>query len=141
MRTCWSSTIGARRTTLKKGTGDARWLLFSKLMGSALALRKRTTAAPGTPSSVTELREGISALARELEVEKVLASYHVVLQMTRRARARDSYYLLEPRPTVGRVLVTPFTHEDAERATEKYLAAERALADEARAVADPPQPV
>lgn len=115
---------------LKKNLGDERWLRFFALMGSAIALRERSPLVEGTPSSEGELRKAIIRLTRELRVEDVLASYHVVMEMTQKTHATDRYYLLELRPSIGRVTVTPFTRQDAERATEKYLQVERAMAGE-----------
>lgn len=123
---------------LKKNTGDLRWLRFFKLMGSVLARRERCPLVAGTPQDDRELRRAVTDLSNELRVDEVLTSYHVVLEMTRRARAKNSYYLLELRPTsqtAGRIVVTPFMEQDAERATEKYLRAERALAGEPAAQA------
>jgi hypothetical protein len=42
---------------LKSSVGEADWLRFFALMGSALALRERTTLVPGTPTKRPELME------------------------------------------------------------------------------------
>jgi hypothetical protein len=116
---------------LKKNVGDERWLRFFALMGSALARRERSPIVPGTPEDREELAAELRLLTGELAVERVLASYHVALDITERAHAEDaSLFLVVLRPDVGRVYVTPFTRGELDRATDAYREAERATGGE-----------
>lgn len=117
---------------MKKNVGDERWLRFFALMGSAMARRERSPLVPGTPEDGRELAQELQHLTLELEVERVLASYHVALDMTDRVPVPDSvFFLLVLRPGVGRVTVTPYSRLELERATAAYLEAERATSGEA----------
>jgi hypothetical protein len=117
---------------LKNNVGDERWLRFFALMGSAMARRERAPPVPGTPESGRELADELKHLTHDLDVENVLTSYHVVLEMADRVPPSEGleFFLLELRPHAGRTVVTPYTRAELDRATAAYSDAERAAGAE-----------
>lgn len=126
-------TVGTLLTQpLKSSIGEADWLRFFSLMGSALAIREGTPTVPGTPAGTSELIAELRELSDRLRVEQVLTAYGEAIQTINQGERRAPYYLLELRPEGGPggrgvVTVTGFEANQLEEATQSYLIAEKQL--------------
>ena len=111
---------------LKSGVGDAAWLRFFALMGSAIAIREKKPLVPGTPENATDLVEELRDKIDELDVIGRLASYRAILNHANRAPFRNvKYFLLELDPVRGHVQITRFGSHDVVAAADQYLAREQ----------------
>jgi ppGpp synthetase/RelA/SpoT-type nucleotidyltranferase len=119
-------TVGTfTKEALKSSSGPEAWLRFFTLMGSAIALRERTPLVPGTPSNRTELVQEIDHHAYILAVENRLNGYANMLQKFEQEAQRAHYYLLQLDPSASQLVITGFQKEEAEKAQQSYLEAER----------------
>ena len=111
---------------LKSGAGDARWLRFFALMGSAIAIREKQPLVPGTPDNATDLVKELRDCTDELDVIGHLASYRALLNHSNRPPFRNlKYFLLELDPKRGHVQITRFGRQDVVAASDQYLAKEQ----------------
>jgi len=120
------------RQALKSSRGEADWLRFFSLMGSALARREGTALVPDTPSSNRDLVRELRKVARQLDVEGRLTSYGAALQTLERPSAKQAqahYFLLALDPGARSVAITGFRSNELEKANNEYLATERRGAD------------
>jgi Region found in RelA / SpoT proteins len=120
-------TVGAfRGQSLKSGLGDAEWLRFFALMGSAIAIRERTPLVDGTPTDRAELRRELKEYVEELDVIGHLRDYRVVLDNVPLGAFRSlNYFLLQLKPREGRLLITPYRRRESEEGSRQYFQAER----------------
>ena len=119
---------------LKSSIGEADWLWFFSLMGSALAVMEGTPTVPGTPTNDSELRSLVRDLQDRLGVEAVLSGYGEAIQTIYQGERQAPYYLLELRPNAGEgrkgtVTITGYEIHQLEEATTKYLEVEKGLTD------------
>ena len=123
-------TVGTfTRQALKSSLGEAAWLRFFALMGTAMAIRERTPQVAKTPTSRTQLRRELKRYSRLLDVEGHLHTYGQALQTLEDAPRRAHYFLLVLNPTEKKVNVTGYKSQDLDRATKDYLAVEREIAN------------
>jgi hypothetical protein len=116
------------RQALKSSQGEAEWLRFFCLMGTAIANEEGTPPVPKTPTSSRELVRELKQLARKLDVEKRLRTYGAALNTLEvPGSTKAHYFLLALDPTAQTVTVTGFRFSDLEKASNEYLATERAL--------------
>jgi hypothetical protein len=126
-------TVGTLlKQPLKSNIGEADWLRFFALMGSALAEREGTPWVPDTPETKDELVRQLRDLSDRLHVEQVLTAYGQAIQTIYQGGRRAPYYLLELRPEAGAdgrgvVTVTGFEADQLEQANEAYVIAEKRL--------------
>jgi len=113
---------------LKASRGPGDWLRFLTLMGSAIALRERTPIVPATPTSKAGLVQEIREYATRLDVEKMLRGYGTTLQALEMPKFKTArYFLLDLRPSEGKLTVTGFNGADLDQATTAYLDVEKSL--------------
>ncbi len=124
-------TVGTfLRQSLKASHGDEEWLRFFALMGSELAKRERTPPVPGTPEDAAELRAELRELTRQLDVANRLQMYGAVIKYIDSPDVRGArYFLLHLDPEANRVRLTAYRAEESEKASNEYLAVERAIAE------------
>ncbi len=123
------------RQALKSSRGQAEWLRFFALMGTALANKERTTPVPNTPANPAELARELREHEGALDVIRHLTAYGTAVQTTlAHPHARsDRYFLLELNAAAKQVKVTGFTATNLREAEESYLFAERGIMhDQAR---------
>lgn len=125
-------TVGTfTRQALKSSRGEDDWLRFFALMGSALALRERTTLVPGTPVNERELVSELQEYSKRLKVIERLRAYGAALQEENLDERFTRYVLLSLDADAERVTVKGY--EDLRKATEDYLSAEERILDEPNA--------
>jgi hypothetical protein len=112
---------------LKSSQGEAEWLRFFALMGTAIANREGTPAVPGTPDSATELKRDLRRYARKLDVENHLSVYADALSEPDRVGVQKGahYFLLELDPWRKRVKITGYKSHELPQASRDYLDVER----------------
>jgi ppGpp synthetase/RelA/SpoT-type nucleotidyltranferase len=125
-------TVGTfLRQALKSSVGEEPWLRFFALMGSAMALEERTMPIPNTPTDRKELIVELRKYVRDLEVVPRLQGYGVALQKVGDKNFKESkYFLLELDARERRLRTRGFKANELQRATEAYLDAEKANANQ-----------
>jgi len=115
------------RQALKSSIGEKDWLRFFVLMGAWLAGEEGTPSVPGAPEKIDDLRSEIRHLSRRLDVENRLTRYGEALNVLEQPiPSAVRYFLLELEPQTHRMTVRGYEKSDLERATNDYLAIERA---------------
>jgi ppGpp synthetase/RelA/SpoT-type nucleotidyltranferase len=113
---------------VKSNIEDPRWKRFFSLMGSAIALREKTPAVPGTPEDRVMLVRELRELAKILRVEDVLGGFSVAVSMISdksKLPQNASEYILILNTNAKRVSVIPFTEKQLSRADAEYLRQEK----------------
>jgi hypothetical protein len=123
------------RQALKSSHGEAEWLRFFALMGSAIALRERTPTVPGVPEARGEMVAELRHYARTLDVERRLQTYGATLNQLEESAPGAHYFLLALEPSENRVTITGFTTKQLDKASALYLETERNIAGRAGAEA------
>src|SRR5258706_27836 len=128
----WATAVETMSTflsqSLKSSEGSEKWLRFFTLTSSAFALLEHTAPVPGTPRDVRTLREGIGALASELQVREKLGTYGEALKIAEDTKMESAYYFLLSLMPQGYLAVYGYEREQLEEATAQYLAVEKSLA-------------
>lgn len=128
----WATAVETAGTflnqSLKSSLGEADWLRFFCLMGSAIAFEEGTPPVDGTPSEYGELIDQIQDLAARLDVVNRLEVFGQALQFFEEERD-GQYYLLELDPVERRVVVRSYPRGELERAQDDYLEAEKRTED------------
>jgi len=124
-------TVGTfTRQALKSSRGEADWLRFFQLMGTAIAIREESPPCPHTPTNALILRKELKLYATKLDIESRLRTYGEALKTSASPGAkRAHYFLLELNPTAERMKITGFKSSELSKASKEYFAAERAIAD------------
>lgn len=125
-------TVGTfLRQALKSSVGEEPWLRFFALMGTAMALEERTSPVPNTPTDRKELIVELRKYVKDLQVVDRLQGYGFALTKVGDEDFKDSkYFLLELDAVEKRLRTRGFTARELPRATEEYLAAEKANAEQ-----------
>jgi hypothetical protein len=113
---------------LKSSIGEAQWLRFFQLMGTAIAIRERTPAVPETPADETRLVEDLAHCATALNVGPRLAAFgHAMRTLTQPSAEQEKayYYLLRLDANNSQLTVSGFRKNQSEEASEAYLNAEK----------------
>lgn len=116
---------------LKSSLGSEEWKRFFSLMGSALAIRERTPLVPETPTNRVELLDELRHYADKLKVADRLREYGKALHAISTASPDAYYFLLQLDPQLGKLSVTGFKRNEAERAELQYAEAEKLAKDKA----------
>ena len=117
------------RQALKSSMGEAAWLRFFTLMGTAIAFQERTSPVDGTPTDHDDLIDELRQCTRRLEVINKLETYGNALQFFETAQQLNAhYYLLELDANAKRVLVRPYKKTDLAVAQRDYLDVEKRIA-------------
>jgi ppGpp synthetase/RelA/SpoT-type nucleotidyltranferase len=118
------------RQALKSSRGEAEWLRFFALMGSAIALRERTPLVPNTPTEPGELVKELRAAARSLDVQARLTSYGAALRRLEQPSAKKAqFFLLALDPGARSLSIIGYKSNELEQANKEYMEAERNGAD------------
>ncbi|HKR89595.1 MAG TPA: RelA/SpoT domain-containing protein [Phenylobacterium sp.] len=119
------------RQALKSSQGEAEWLRFFALMGTAIAHQENTAPVRNTPSDRGELRNEIAAYVDELDVIGRLEAFGQALQTIENPTGmKADYFLLELIPAAREVLVKGFARNRLGDAQLAYAAAERRVSEQ-----------
>ena len=115
------------RQALKSSQGEADWLRFFALVGSAFAMREGTPLVPDTPTNSKELLAEIRDLATSLDVSQRLRAYGATLKTLEdpTAKRRAHYYLMQLDPKQQQVSLRGFHQSALQEASKAYLEAEK----------------
>ena len=114
---------------LKSSQGEADWLRFFALMGTAIAIREDSPPVPSTPIDSGELKKELQDYAHRLDVANRLQAYGEALNTVDDPHAEDAdYYLLELDPAAMRVNVIGYKQSELRQASNDYLAIEKKIA-------------
>lgn len=136
----WATAVETAGTFLRQGLksseGEAEWLRFFALMGSAMAQREGRPNVPDTPDDRRELILAIRRIENKLEVRRKLRAFGATIDAIENSKVPDAkYYLLELNPKKDKVFITGFLSQQLDTATKMYLDAERATKDVAGSAA------
>lgn len=112
------------RQALKSSMGEADWLRFFALMGSALAHRERTSLVPDTPTKRTELMAELDHYTDKLNVENRLRAYGDALREIEEGAIDAYFYLLRLDPASPELTITGFKLDELAEAEKQYAEAE-----------------
>lgn len=126
----WATAVETAGTFLSQGLksseGEAEWLRFFALIGSAIASRENRPTVPGTPSDNRALVSEMRKLEKHLDVRKKLRVFGASINAIERDKVADAkYYLLELNPREDQVRLTGFLASQLDAATRLYLEAEK----------------
>ena len=113
------------RQALKSSQGEADWLRFFALMGTALALREKTPPVPNTPTTQTALRKELREYTKLLDVEARLTAFGNALSILEEADIQSYYFLVVLDPSSQRTRIYGYEMGELEEASEEYLRVER----------------
>jgi hypothetical protein len=131
MQHAWATaveTVGTfTRQALKSSFGEADWLRFFALMGTAIARKEGTQIVPKTPTTLKELRAELREHNRRLDVENHLQTYGYALQAVEESSAnqRAHYFLLELDATAQKLRIKGYKSSELAQASNDYLATEK----------------
>lgn len=112
------------RQALKSSMGEADWLRFFALMGSAIALREGTPIVPNTPTDRKELIAELDHFTQTLHVENRLAAYNDAIRTIKQGSTNAHYYLMRLDVAASSVVVTGFKLSELAEAEKRYADAE-----------------
>ncbi len=112
---------------LKSSQGEKDWLRFFELMGTAIALREKTTPVPNTPISRDDLRKELRGYIDSLDVERHLRTFGEALQTLEQFESDAHYYLLELDTAGKQTTIKGYKQNELEKASADYLAVEKAI--------------
>ena len=113
---------------LKSSHGEADWLRFFALMGTAIALRESTTPVPDTPTTERVLRKEIRKYATQLDVEGRLSAYGEALNIIKGADIEDShFFLVILDPPAHSTKIYGYALGQLEEASDEYLRVEKEI--------------
>lgn len=127
----WSTAVETNgtflRQSLKSSQGEADWLRFFELMGSAIALRENCPPVEGTPRTKKALRLEIKEYARRLEVKKRMISYnHALKTIAPEVFSKDyHYYLLQLDIEQNSINIRGYKQAELQQASDDYLEVEK----------------
>jgi ppGpp synthetase/RelA/SpoT-type nucleotidyltranferase len=120
------------RQALKSSVGEAEWLRFFALMGTAIAFRENAPPVPGTSTKRSELVAELDEYAQELNVENRLRVYGEALRKIQEGAQDAHYYLLRLNPTLSQpqLTITGFQLGQIAEAENQYAEAEKQVKDQ-----------
>lgn len=120
-------TVGAfTKQALKSSKGSDDWLLFFRLMGSAMAFREKSPLVPETPTNPDDLRTELQTVEKRLEATTHLTAYGNAMKTIEEHDMGDShYYLLTLDATEKRVAIQGFGRHELSKASAAYDLAEQ----------------
>jgi hypothetical protein len=121
----WATAVETAGTfiqqALKSSQGQAEWLHFFTLMGTAIALREKCAPVPGTATDIVGIREEIRICAAELDVVSRLTAFGQALTWMEEPEIRRL-----PDRTMR---LRAYRASESEKAAMEYAAIERTLPD------------
>lgn len=131
----WATAVEAvgifTRQALKSNQGDAQWLRFFSLMGTAIAAIEKTPCVPSTPSTKSELLAELRPLATTLSARDMLRAYNTTLNTL--GSAKDAkYFLVDLDPDENKVTLRRFKAKESAEANRQYTELESKIPDGSR---------
>lgn len=133
MQHAWATAVEIvdtfTRQSLKSSQGDADWLRFFALMGSAMAISENKPTVPNTPDNYKELHEEVATLSNRLNIRNVLQTFKSSIQIlgSNRNKSKAKYYLLDLNLTEGTILVRSYSNTQLTTATLDYMTLEKRI--------------
>lgn len=129
MQHAWATAVETVGTftnqALKSSQGQADWLRFFALMGSAIATMERRNLVENTPSGAADLKNEIKDYATRLDVEGHLHTFGHALKTIETSETGDHYFLLLLDPTANEILIKGYKRKELEEASKEYLRIEQ----------------
>lgn len=120
---------------LKSSGGEADWRRFFALMSSVIAFRERQPLIPGTPDDKATLTKELRQLADKLNVQKCLRGWAYALTRLPAKNVTNAVAFLVVLDLKAWTLnTTGFKQEELSKASEAYLAVEKAANPNVQAV-------
>jgi ppGpp synthetase/RelA/SpoT-type nucleotidyltranferase len=122
------------RQALKSSMGEADWLRFFQLMGTAVAMRERSAPVPATPTNSADLIAELRHYANALNVAHRLRAFNAALRTLQDDQASSKgqqFFLLELDPAANQLLISGFKKSEIANASEQYLEAEKRVKENA----------
>ncbi|GJE17353.1 RelA/SpoT domain-containing protein [Methylobacterium marchantiae] len=131
----WATAVEAvgifTRQALKSSQGDADWLRFFALMGTAIAAIEQTPSVPRTPYMKKELLIELAKLADSLAARSMLRAYNTTLNTI--GSAKDAkYFIVELDPEESKVTVRRFKAKESSEANRQYTKLESQIQETSR---------
>jgi hypothetical protein len=131
----WATAVEAvgifTRQALKSNQGDADWLRFFSLMGTAISAIERTPCVPNTPATKRALLNELLPLAEALRAREMLRAYNTTLNTL--GSAKDAkYFIVELDPEANLVTVRRFKAKESAEANRQYTQLESQIPDDSR---------
>ncbi|KQS57656.1 hypothetical protein ASG17_02820 [Brevundimonas sp. Leaf363] len=131
----WATAVEAvgifTKQALKSNQGDADWLRFFSLMGTAISAIEGTPCVPGTPSTKAQLLAELQTLTASLRARDMLRAYNTTIDTL--GSAKDAkYFIVELDPDRGNVTVWRFKAKESEQANRQYTTLESLIPDDSR---------
>jgi hypothetical protein len=120
-------TVGTfTRQALKSSSGQADWLTFFALMGTAIAIREKTEPVPNTPTEPAALRDALRSYVHKLDVITKLTGFNQALELVLSPSSIGSpYRLIVLDSTNKKLSITSYGPMDLELAFRDYSAQEQ----------------
>lgn len=116
--------------SLKSSLGEAEWLRFFALMGSAIAFSEGTAPVADTPVNRDELIDELRHIVNRLDVINRLEIYGNALQFFQEQdQGSNQYFILVLDPVERKVTVRGYTRGMLEQAQSDYLESEKLVAN------------
>ena len=121
-------TVGTfTRQALKSSQGEAEWLRFFALMGTAMATREGRSPVPDTPLAKSDLKSELAHYVQKLDVAGHLTAYGQALNVLNQPTANEHYYLLELDPVAKVTKVSGYPRGAYQQASADYLETEKKI--------------
>lgn len=114
---------------LKSSQGEAEWLRFFQLMGTAIAFQEGAPPVENTPTETGELRGEIRQYVDNLDLISRLQAFGDALNYFENAPPEADYFLLELNPSQREIRVRGYARNQLALAQQEYAAAERLIVD------------
>lgn len=128
----WATTVEILETILKQRLrttqGDTLWKRFLALMSSAIALDEDRPTVPGTPNSLTQIRQEVATLDTSIHVKGTLRGVINAITKAPRIGSGSTWTVLDMRPEEDKTSVFSFPRANFDQAAEKLEELERAIA-------------
>jgi hypothetical protein len=97
-------------------------------MGTAIAMKERTTLVPGTCTKKSELRRELREYAKRLDVENRLSAFGTALQITSRpGRSKARYFVVDLDFTEKKLFIRGYNSAEFVKASDDYAQTERKI--------------
>ena len=117
------------RQALKSSQGEAEWLKFFALMGTATAYLEGTAPVADTPQQVQDLVQQLRRISLQLDVINRLRAYGDALRQIEDVPAGTYYTILELDPAERTVSIRGYSRRELTRAQDAYVDAEKLIAE------------
>jgi ppGpp synthetase/RelA/SpoT-type nucleotidyltranferase len=113
---------------IKSNEGEEEWKEFFKLVSSAFARLENCPQVPNTPLDEKELFLSIKKKEKELNVRTRMRAWTTSLRYFDSLKTKNPYFFLLELDTIQeKLLITPFSKRQEEKAIEAYAVAEKKI--------------